>query len=93
MRDDRRRKPRALRQFDRLIGDLNVLLSVFALCLAVLDTTVFVTLFLSDEILGRLHAGAPSAVDAALTAEHETDAVHCKRCGALLIINATASTP
>jgi len=64
MNDNRPRKPRALQRFDRLTGDMNVLLAVFALCLAVLDTTVFVTLRLSDEILGRAGTGATLTVEA-----------------------------
>lgn len=68
MKDDRPRKPRVLQQLDRLIGQLNALLAVFALCLAVLDTTLLVTLLLSDQILDRAGAGATSAVDASFIA-------------------------
>lgn len=68
MKDDRPWKPRVLQQLDRLIGHLNALLAVFALCLAVLDTTLLVTLLLSDQILDRAGAGATSAVDASFTA-------------------------
>lgn len=65
MNDNRSLKPGWLRRLDRLIGDLNVLLAAFALCLAVLDMIVFVTLIFSDEILDRQDT-AISAVHAAL---------------------------
>ena len=66
MNNDRPLKPGPLKRLDRLIGDFNILLAALALCLAVLDMTIFVTLALSDEILDRQNTGATSAVYAAL---------------------------
>jgi hypothetical protein len=54
-------RTRTLRQLDRLIADLNIVLAMVALCLVVLDATVFATLFLSDEILDRQDIGMTSA--------------------------------
>jgi hypothetical protein len=58
-------KPQTLRQLDRLIADLNVVLAVVALCLFVLDATVSATLFLSNEILDRQTIGLTVGCDQA----------------------------
>lgn len=53
---------RALRRFDRLLANLNIVLVTIALCLFVLDTTVFATLILSDEFLGRRAIGITPSI-------------------------------
>lgn len=68
MNSNRQSKPRVLQRLDRLMADLNILLATVALCLVVLDATVFATLLLSDEILHRQGFGMISSVYAAPTA-------------------------
>lgn len=58
-------KPRMLQRLDRLTADLNILLATVALCLVVLDATVFATLLLSDEILRWQGFGTTSTADTA----------------------------
>lgn len=55
-------KSRALQRFDRLLANLNIVLVTVAFCLFVLDTTIFATLVLSDEVLGRRAIGMTSRI-------------------------------
>ena len=48
-------RPRFLQRLDRLLSDLNVLLTAFAIGLACLDFVVFATIKLSDEMLRHRH--------------------------------------
>ena len=55
-------KSRALQRLDRLFANLNIVLVTVAFCLLVLDTTVFATLILSNELLGRRTNGMTSLI-------------------------------
>lgn len=55
-------KSRALQRLDRLLANLNIVLVTVAFCLFVLDTTVFATLILSNELLGRRINGMTSLI-------------------------------
>jgi len=54
-------KSQALRRLDLLIADVNIMLATVAVCLAVLDATVFATLLLSDTFFDRHGIGTASA--------------------------------
>jgi len=59
---------RVLGRLDRLIGNLNIVLVTVVFCLFVLDTTIFATLILTNEVLEWRRIAVTSAVDVARTA-------------------------
>ena len=54
-----------LRRLDRLIGNLNIVLVTVVFCLFVIDTTIFATLILTNEILELRGIAITSRVNAA----------------------------
>ena len=52
---------RALLRLDQLVANLNIFLVPIAVSLLVLDTTIFATLLLSDEVLNRHVFGMTSS--------------------------------
>ena len=52
---------RTLLRLDQLVANLNIFLVPIAISLAVLDTTIFATLFLSEKVLNRHVLGMTSA--------------------------------
>jgi len=57
------RPPRLLHRLDRLLGELNVLLTALAIGLSCLNFVVFATITLSGEILRQEHDRGLAAFD------------------------------
>lgn len=60
--NDRSLAQRHLRRLGRLIADLNIFLAPVAICLLILETTLLLTVIISNEILHRYGVGMASAV-------------------------------